>query len=57
MTQKSFVIFVNIILDNGLLPFLLIQDRLFEAGYYLFENGLVEDKLFTIHYTLYVILG
>lgn len=54
MSKKTFVIFINIIIDDSFLPALFLRNRLFEAFYYFFEYGIIKHKFLTIHYGLHI---
>ena len=54
MAQKTFVVFVYIIIDNCLLSALTGQHTLFETFHNLLQNRIIEDKLLAVHHRLYI---
>ena len=54
MTEKSFVVLVNVIIDNCLLTTLFHCHRLQETGYNLFQYRLVKYHLLSIHDGLHI---
>ena len=57
MAQETFVVLVNLVVDQCLLLHQLGIDSTLEALDNLTENGLVEHQLFAVHYALYIMTG
>src|SRR5574344_621235 len=51
MTEKSFVIFINFIINQCFLAHQLTTNTFFETVYNLFQNRLIEHHFFPIHTT------
>ena len=57
MAQKTFVILINLVIDQCLLTSQLRRDGMFETLDNLFENGLVEHQLLALHHRHDVVTG
>ena len=54
MTEKTFVVFINIVTDDSFLTLSIISNRFLETIYNLFQNRIVEYQFLSIHHSLYI---
>ena len=54
MTEKTFIVFINIIADDSLLTLGIIGYRFLETIYNLFQNRIVKYQFLSIHHSLYI---
>ena len=57
MSQETFVILINIIIDHSFLTSCLTENRTSEPCKDFFENRLIENQSFPIHHTLHITFG